>query len=92
MWPETKKRDADTKIAAFGKAGVLDSGLSSFFGRPIVKRKRRQLISTRMPAVIVEYDTAKGRRSQRFEDVYQARRFFMAKDRDDWNPKIRKAD
>ena len=55
-------------------------------------RKRRQLISTRMPAVIVEYDTAKGRMSKRFEDAYQARRFFVAKDREDRNPKVRKTD
>ena len=53
---------------------------------------KRKPISCRMPAVIIEYDCRGKRKQKRFEDAFEARRFWVAKDRDGKNPKVRRAD
>jgi len=54
---------------------------------------KRKPISCRMPAVIVEYDLPDGKRKQkRFEDAFEARRFWIAKDKNGKNPKVRRTD
>jgi hypothetical protein len=45
-----------------------------------------------MPPVVVSYDTKHGRREKRFTDQGAAKRFYIAKDKADKNPKVRKAD
>ena len=47
-------------------------------------------ISDRIPEVSVEYDIPGGRRLRHFEDAYEARRFYMAKDKEGKNPAVRK--
>ena len=47
-------------------------------------------VSTRLPAVVVEYDVRGGRKQKRFENAYEARRFFVVKDRAGKNPKLTK--
>jgi hypothetical protein len=45
-------------------------------------------ISSRTPAVIVEYDMRGGRAQKLFTDAYLGRRFFVAKDKAGKNPKV----
>lgn len=45
-------------------------------------------ISTRMPAVAVEYDSGKRRVTKKFEDAYEAKRFYIAKEAAGKNPKV----
>ena len=45
-------------------------------------------ISRRMPAIIVEYDGRHGRIQKRFENVYEGRRFFVAKSKERRNPRV----
>lgn len=45
-------------------------------------------VSTRLPAVVVEYNVRAGRKQKRFEDAHEARRFFVVKDRAGKNPKV----
>jgi hypothetical protein len=47
-------------------------------------------ISNRLPPIDVEYDAAGVRRVKHFEDAYEARRFFMAKDKEGKNPAVRR--
>jgi len=47
-------------------------------------------ISTRCPAVVVEYDCRGKRKSKQFCDPYEARRFWIAKEKAGRNPKCKK--
>jgi hypothetical protein len=46
-------------------------------------------ITTRLPAVAVEFDAAKGKRqTKKFADAYKARTFYTAQDKAGKNPKV----
>lgn len=49
-------------------------------------------ISTRVPAVTIEYDCRGVRKRKRFEDGYKARPFWIKKDKEGKNPKVIKED
>jgi hypothetical protein len=46
-------------------------------------------ISDRLPPVAVEYDAPCGRRCKYFEDAFEARRFYVAKDKAGKKPVVR---
>jgi len=48
-----------------------------------------QPISTRMPAVVVEYDCHAHRVAKHFTNAYQARRFYVAKFNAGRSPRVR---
>ena len=45
-------------------------------------------ISGQMPSVAVEYDCRGKRMMKRFDDIFEARRFYAAKDKDGKRPKV----
>jgi len=49
-------------------------------------------ISTRLPAVIVEYDSRDGRARKRFSSAHAARLFYVQKFKQGKNPAVRRAD
>jgi DNA invertase Pin-like site-specific DNA recombinase len=49
-------------------------------------------ISNRFPPVVVEYDCRGTRKQKEFSSSHEAKRFYVAKDRDGKNPTVRKAD
>ena len=51
---------------------------------------RSQPITTRMPPIVVNYDTKRGRRGKRFDDPHRAKRFYIAKFNAGKNPTVRK--
>ena len=58
-----------------------------------LKQKGRLMsksISNRMPPVVVEYDCRGERKSKRFSDPYEARRFYAAKFKANKNPMVKK--
>jgi len=46
-------------------------------------------ISGRMPSVVVEYDHRGQRKEKKFDNPYEARRFFASKDKQNKNPKVK---
>lgn len=52
----------------------------------------RPPISTRQPRVTVEYDCRGERKTKTFDDAFEARRFWIAKDRDGKNPRVKEAE
>jgi ribosome-binding protein aMBF1 (putative translation factor) len=52
--------------------------------------RRSSPISTRMPSVVVEYDRYGQRAIKRFDDAYEARRFYALKLSQGKNPQVRK--
>jgi hypothetical protein len=54
----------------------------------MAKRKNTAILNPAPAAVDVEIDTPKGRTTKHFEDAYQARRYYTAKDKAGKNPKV----
>lgn len=48
------------------------------------------MISTRMPAIAIEYDCRGGRKTQHFDDAYAGRRFYAAKLKANKHPVVKK--
>jgi len=58
----------------------------------MMMKTKTQPISGRCPAVVIEYDCRDTRKMKRFENPFEARRFWIAKDKAGKNPRVRKGD
>lgn len=57
-----------------------------------MRSRKSQPISTRLPAVAIEYDCRGQRVTKTFTDAFAARRFFIAKEKAGKNPCVKKCE
>jgi hypothetical protein len=101
LYPESEDRDARELSRACLRNGMPEVGYVAADGTVYDEagkvhkarvRESAKPISTRTPRVAVEYDCRGSRKQREFDDAFEARRFYTAKDKAGRNPVVRRVD